>query len=499
MTRRCGILLHPTALPGAHAIGDLGENAYRFVDWLHACGIGIWQVLPLTPPGPGDSPYSSFSSHAGSPALVSLHRLADEGLLDAGVVAEADSECRDVDPRRVDFALSARLRDRALALAADDFLSRDGPRRAAFDEWCANQAWWLEDDALFHALAQEQGTRDWTAWPGTLAGRDVGALAAARERLAPAIARWRFVQWVFDRQWTDLRRHANERGVHLLGDLPIYCAHHSVDVWSDRALFELDARGLPLAVAGVPPDYFSAQGQRWGNPLYDWPAHEEGGYRWWIARLQGVLKWCDAVRIDHFRAFASYWHVPAEEPTAIHGHWRTGPGRALFDAMRAALGELPIVAEDLGTITPDVIALRDAVGLPGMSVLQFAFGDGPHNVYLPHNLHRNVVVYPGTHDNDTCAGWWAKLDERTREDVSFYLGSSGERIDVDLVRAALASVADTAVIAMQDVLGLPTEARMNDPSKASGQWGWRLQWSDVTDDASARLARMVARYGRARR
>lgn len=521
-TRASGILLHPTSLPGDGGCGDFGDEALRFVDWLAAAGQRYWQVLPLTPPGPGHSPYMSASTHAGNPVLISIERLVGAGLLTA---AEVDAAAAARDPATVAHLMSDPAMGRGpttppslhfadldhvearklrlLRLAAERFFGDDpalDPARAAFRQWAAAQVGWLDDYALFQAIDADQGRRNWSLWPGPLARREPAAIAAARRDHEAECRFWSFVQWVFDSQWQAVRRHARERGVAIIGDLPIYCASHSADVWVHPGLFELDATLQPTVVAGVPPDYFSATGQLWGNPLYRWPAHAAEHYAWWIARMRSALRHADVVRIDHFRGFAGYWEVPASAQTAVDGQWRPGPGIAVFEAIRDAIGDavggLPIIAEDLGTITADVIGLRDEMGLPGMAVLQFAFGGGPDNVYLPHNLQRNTVIYSGTHDNDTSRGWFAAATQAERRAAQVYLKTDGSEIQWDLIHAASASVAALAIYPMQDVLGLGSEARMNVPGHGSVQWRWRFSWDQVSPWQAERLAMIGAAHGR---
>ena len=526
MERASGILLHPTSLPGALGCGDLGDDAYRFVDWLATAGQSLWQVLPLTPPGPGWSPYMSASTHAGNPLLVSTVRLERDGWLDAGASQRAwdasgsatqrpslagadlpeDAAKPAVDhrdPARIDVTRVTAVREALLEKAAARFFGAahaGGAARRAFEQWCAEQADWLDDHALFQALDAAFAPGTWQQWPAPLARREPAALQAAFRDHALACRHHRFVQWCFDTQWRALRRHAATRQVRIVGDLPIYCALHSADVWVNPTLFELDADLMPMAIAGVPPDYFSQTGQLWGNPLYDWRAHAADGYRWWIERMRSAQRHADIVRIDHFRGFAGYWSVPAHAATAIDGHWRPGPGRALFDAMRRAIGDvrdpLPIIAEDLGTITPDVIELREALGFPGMAVLQFAFGDTAANLYLPHNLQPACVVYTGTHDNDTTRGWFAHASALERKAVQCYLESDGNEIEWDLIRAASSSVAALAIYPMQDVLGLDSAARMNVPSLPGAQWRWRFDWSQLGDWQAPRLASLSRAHGR---
>ncbi len=369
-------------------------------------------------------------------------------------------------------------------------------QRADYTAFCAAQASWLEDYALFMALAEAHPGQLWCQWPTPLAQRQPAALAAARQQHATRAAFWRFTQWCFFRQWLRLKAHANAQGVEIIGDAPIFIAHHSAEVWARPELFELGADGQPSVVAGVPPDFFSVTGQRWGNPLYRWAAHAKEGYAWWVERMRRTFELVDVVRIDHFRGFAGYWEIPASEPTAVKGRWVPGPGEALFKAIAAALGPMPIIAEDLGVITPDVDALRRKFGLPGMRILQFAFAGDATDRFLPHNFEADTVVYTGTHDNDTSAGWWHHATDREKHHARAYLCTDGHDMAWSLIRAACASVADTAILPMQDVLGLPTECRMNYPGQASGWWVWRLQWPQVQPWHGERLRELCRLYGR---
>ncbi|MEZ5658075.1 MAG: 4-alpha-glucanotransferase [Burkholderiaceae bacterium] len=496
-TRTSGILLHPSSLPGALPHGDFGPTAYRFVDWLVEAGQHLWQVLPLTPPGSGNSPYMSASAFAGNPAFVSPERLVEQGLLNPQVAAAALAAVMPV--TRVDFDADARIRGRLLRQAASCLFEGGGTDRALTDDfshWCEQNRSWADDYALFAAIAASGLGPAWRNWPAALRHRDPRALSEARVRHADEIRFQLFVQWQFDLQWRAIKRYANDRSVSIVGDIPIYCAFDSADVWQCPELFQLDDEFAPRAVAGVPPDYFSATGQLWGNPLYDWDRHRSDDFAWWRARLRRTLEHADIVRIDHFRGLAGYWAVPAEAATAIDGRWQAGPGIALFDALRQDLGTVPVIAEDLGTITPDVIALRDAVGLPGMAVLQFAFGDDADNLYLPHNLRPNTVLYSGTHDNDTSRGWFASAPAEERSRVQIYLKTDGREIEWDLIHAASSSVARLAIYPMQDVLGLGNESRMNLPGVAQAQWSWRMHWDQLQAWHTRRLAEISAAHGR---
>jgi 4-alpha-glucanotransferase len=494
--RGSGVVLHPTSLPGPHGSGDFGAGAYHFVDWLAAGAQTLWQMLPLGGVGLGNSPYMSSSAFAGNVLLIDLHELQRRGWLSAQEVEPLPGQ----HPWHVDYARVTPWRMERLALAAGRFAVAATPaEREELDAFCADQSSWLPDYALFMALAEAHPQRDWMDWPAPLAWRESAALRAAREVLRERIAFWEFAQWCFRRQWDYLHRYARERGVRIVGDMPIFVALQSADVWAHPELFEIGPDGRQTVVAGVPPDFFSADGQRWGNPLYRWSAHAQQDYAWWTERLRRTLELVDIVRIDHFRGFAGYWEIPATEPSAIHGRWRPGPGAAPFEAAARALGVLPVIAEDLGVITPDVDALRHELGFPGMRVLQFAWGnpaDGGEPRFLPHSHAPDTVVYTGTHDNDTTRGWWASVNDDVRHHLREYLATDGQSIHWDLIRAAMASVADLALFPLQDALGLSAEHRMNRPGTADGNWAWRFDWSLVPPDAAARLRRMAALYGR---
>lgn len=481
--RRAGVLLHVTSLPGPGATGDLGPEAMHFVDFLVSAGVTVWQTLPTGPTHGDGSPYQTSSAHAGNPLLISLHTPVEKGWL--ATAAKVNKTLSNEDKR---FALG---------------LAWQGFRRTASDqdrhdlvEFTRNQGFWLEDYVLFKALQEENGGC-WWQWPAPLRDRQSLALEQARARLAERLDYLRFEQFLFLRQWSELKAYANQRGVKLFGDMPIFVAHDSAEVWANRELFDLDAQGLPRKVAGVPPDYFSATGQRWGNPLYDWKRMQASGFAFWLARMHTQLAMFDLIRIDHFRGFEAYWEIPAEDEHAINGSWVAAPGDALFDRLHEEFDPLPLVAEDLGIITPEVEALRQRYNLPGMKILQFAFGDGPDNPYLPFHHPRNTVVYTGTHDNDTTLGWYRSLDDRTRQHVDDYLGRSKEAMPWPLIRSALASRAWLAVIPMQDLLALDNEHRMNLPGTVEGNWSWRFSWDQVDADLAQRIHRRVVMYGRA--
>jgi 4-alpha-glucanotransferase len=510
-SRASGILLHPISLPGRFGIGDLGAEAYRFVDFLEETGQGLWQVLPLGPTGYGDSPYQCFSAFAGNPLLVSPESLVADGLLDRSDIDSAPEFPRD----KVDYGSVIQFRNALLKKAHANFIQASSDE--VKDEYLAfigQAGWWLEDYAVYRAIKDAHEGREWTKWDPYLRDREDNAMHFFRENHAVEISAQKFYQYLFFKQWLKLARYANSRGVKIIGDAPIFVAHDSADVWANRHLFYLDDEGNPTKVAGVPPDYFSQTGQLWGNPIYRWDVMKANGYRWWIERIRQALATVDILRIDHFRGFEKYWAVPAGETTAVNGRWEEGPGADFFDALRSAFvdirGELPIIAEDLGYITPEVIALRDQFGFPGMQVLQFAFGADPQaDAYKPYNYVPNSVVYTGTHDNDTTIGWFtsegAGMSTRSHDEVSGerefalkYLGTDGGEINWDFIRLALASVANTAIIPLQDVLGLGSEARMNVPSRESGNWAWRYTPDQLTPEIRRRLAEMTEIYGRNR-
>jgi len=496
LPRASGVLLHPSSLPGPHGSGDCGPAAYHFVDWLVSAGQSLWQILPLTGIGAGNSPYASSSAFAGNPLLVDLQELHRQGWLsDAEIQPTAG-----LLEQRVDYAEVQPFRMQRLELAAQRFLALPGhdERQLQFTQFCLRHAAWLDDYALFMALSESHAFDEWCNWPPPLARREAVALAQAATVHAERIAFWKFSQWCFFSQWLKLKAYANQRGVRIVGDVPIFIAHHSAEVWSRQSLFALDDQGRPTVVAGVPPDFFSATGQRWGNPLYRWEVHARDGFAWWVQRMRRIFELVDIVRIDHFRGFAGYWEIPASEPTAMHGQWRSGPGAELFKAIHAALGPMPIIAEDLGVITPDVNALRRRFQFPGMRILQFAFGGDASNTFLPHHHECDTVVYPGTHDNDTSLGWWAGASEHERDFARAYLDTDGHDIAWTLIRSACASVADTAIYSMQDVLALPGDSRMNFPGQSQGWWEWRMQWSQVHDRHAQRLAGLCRLYGRLR-
>jgi 4-alpha-glucanotransferase len=490
--RSAGVLLHPTSLPGPYGIGDLGQAAYTWIDALVYARQTWWQILPLGPTGYGDSPYQSFCSFAGNPLLVSPQRLVDDGLL-----TPADVVGPHFPPDRVDFGAVIAFKSRLLRQAWERFEAGAAHHlRPEFDAFCTAEKIWLDDYALFRVLKETHDGKSWLDWPAPLRLREPEALAAARHAHAQTIGRSQFTQFLFFRQWRALKAHAARQGIKLIGDVPIFVAIDSVDVWANPDLFLLDEERRPTVVAGVPPDYFAATGQLWGNPIYDWDALEATGYAWWIARVKATLGMVDFIRLDHFRGFEAAWHVHAGMPTAQVGAWKPGPRLKFFDALRRTLGALPLIAEDLGVITPEVEQLRDDLHLPGMRILQFAFGGATENRFLPHHYDKNTVVYTGTHDNDTTRGWYESIKESERDLVRRYLGRTGTDATWDLIRLAWMSVADYAIVPLQDLLDLGTEARMNLPGRPSGNWGWRFTADQLTVTMLDRLRDLTELYSR---
>jgi len=491
--RESGILLHPTSLPGPHGIGDFGEDAFRFIDWLERAGQRLWQVMPLGPTGVGNSPYSSLSAFAGNPLFVSLEWLVGDGLLTPDELrVDLPFPGHTVDYDRVVPFRMDRLR-RAYASfqtgAAPDLYD-------AFEAYLHEAPVWLHDFAMFVAIKDALGGGWWLDWPLDIRTRQPDAMASWGDRLQDDIRFHSFVQFLFQHQWQRVRQYANERGIRIIGDIPIFVALDSADVWSSQDQFQIDAAGHPTFVAGVPPDYFSATGQLWGNPTYDWAAMKVTGYSWWVERLRATRAMVDIIRIDHFRGFAAAWHVPYGSETAEHGHWEKAPGGEVFAAVRRALGEFPVIVEDLGLITPDVVSLREILDLPGMDVLHFAFDGDPDNMYLPHNVRRHSVMYTATHDNQTTVGWFAGLGEDDRNRVRHYLGHAADDIAWDLLRLAWASVAHTAIAPMQDILRLGDESRMNTPATSTGNWAWRMTPEQLDPLLANGVRDMTQAYGR---
>ena len=494
--RSAGILLHPTSLPSPHGIGDLGPGARNFIDWLTAAGLTRWQILPLVPPGPGFSPYATVSSLATNLLLIDLRTLAAWGLLDEREFGPARFS-----PDSVDVVAVQNFKIPLLDRAAERFLrNRENadlaPLQAEYRAFLAS-ADWLDDVALYLAIRTDRRGLPWWEWGQDLKDRKPEALEAERTRLAGEIDRLRALHFFFEKQWSDLHAYAAARGVKIIGDVPIYVDLDSADVWAAREIFQLDADGRPQNVAGVPPDFFSKTGQRWGNPLFDWEALAASGHAFWVRRMKRIFEMVDIVRLDHFRGFAAYWAVPNDAEDARSGSWQTGPGRALFDDLKAALGDLEIIAEDLGVIDEPVETLRDDLELPGMKILQFAFGEGGDHPFLPHNHVARSVVYTATHDNDTTLGWWLSTSEPIRDHVRRYFAVSGNDIVWDLIRAAMGSVAATAIVPMQDVLCLDSRSRMNTPGTAEGNWGWRARADAFNQPLAMRLKSLAKLYGRA--
>jgi 4-alpha-glucanotransferase len=494
MNRSAGVLLHPTCLPSPHGIGDLGPTAHAYLDWLATAGVAWWQVLPLNPPGPGSSPYSATSTFAGNPLLVSPELLVEDGLLDEGDLADGP----ELPDEWVDFARVVPRKRELVRRAFERFTQRPGAMATELETFRALNRGWLDDYALFAALKEAHGGAAWSAWPAELARRDPAALARWRAEHRAAVEREVFVQLLVHRQWAALRNRATDLGLRILGDVPIFVAADSAEVWAHPELFLLDDELRPTVVAGVPPDYFSATGQLWGNPLYDWQRMAVDGYRWWLDRLAHTLAQVDLVRLDHFRGFAAHWEVPADAATAVDGRWVGGPGRPFFDAVAEALGGLPFVAEDLGVITDDVAELRDGLGLPGMAILQFGFSPEPRSSYIPYSHHRRQVVYTGTHDNNTTLGWFlGDASEGERELVRRYADSDGSDPSWDLIRLAMASVAELAVVPHQDLAGLGADCRMNTPGTAEGNWIFRITPWMLGEGIRDRLAELIETFGRA--
>ena len=499
------MLLHPTSLPTDYGIGDLGVNAYRFVDFLTRAGQTYWQILPLGPTGYGDSPYQCFSAFAGNANMISPELLVKDEFLTFDEINQKP----DFPVDRVDFGKLYDWKNRILHLAYERFRQTTSVAlRAAYETFCQTENSWLDDYALFRAVKKSQHQKLWLEWDAPLRLRDEKTLDKANENLRDEILEQKFQQWLFFRQWNDLKSYANERGVKIVGDIPIFVSLDSSDVWCNPSQFKLDEQNYPRVVAGVPPDYFSATGQLWGNPIYNWDAMLRDDFKWWVERVNAALKSVDIVRVDHFRGFAAAWEVPGADKTAVNGRWVNVPGKELFSALKNAFGDLPFWAEDLGVITPDVEDLRDSFGFPGMRVLQFAFGGDSASRDLPHNYIPNSVAYTGTHDNDTTVGWFhshaGRDSTRHASEISrehnfclTYLNSDGREIHWDFIRAVWESVSDTAIVPMQDLLGLGNEARMNLPASTIGNWNWRCRETDFSNETADRLREMTTTYGRA--
>ncbi len=494
--RAAGILLHPTSFPGRYGIGDFGDAAYQFVDFLVASKQSLWQVLPLGPTGYGDSPYQSFSAFAGNPLLISPDYLVRDGYLPKTAVHTVPTFLK----HEVDFGPVITYKNKLLQQAHDYFLAQGtAVQQAAYQQFCNENSSWLDDYAFFMALKNHHVEHEggvWNKWPRKIAMRQPATMAKWSKKLAHQIEQHKFLQFLFFQQWLALKAYANERGIQIIGDIPIFAAFDSADVWANPDLFYLDDDGEPTVIAGVPPDYFSETGQRWGNPLYRWDRMADNGYAWWAARLNMCFVQADIVRIDHFRGFDAYWEIPASEQTAVIGQWVKGPGAHFFQTMRDKLGELPLIAEDLGVITPEVVALRKEFDFPGMKILQFAFGGEKNSTFLPHSFDKNSVVYTGTHDNETVLGWYHNASEVEQDHIRRYMRISGQDIAWDLTRLAFMSVSNTAVATLQDLMELGNEARMNFPGKVGGYWRWRYQIHILSDNIASRLRDLTELYGR---
>ncbi|MGI8501232.1 MAG: 4-alpha-glucanotransferase [Hassallia sp.] len=494
--RSSGILLHPTSFPSRFGIGDLGIEAYSFIDFLRESQQQYWQVLPLGPTGYGNSPYASYSAVAGNPLLISPQKLLEQGLLSEEDFANLPAFAAN----KVDYEQVVPFKIGLLKKACENFKSKSSPtEQKEFAGFCDTKAYWLDDYALFMALKDANSGASWHTWEPEVRSRQPEAMDRVRQEMDAEIFYYKYTQFEFFRQWSELKNYANMTGIEIIGDIPIYVAHDSADVWSNPDIFCLDEKtGEASIMAGVPPDYFSATGQLWGNPVYNWEELEKQNFKWWVRRFEAMLDYIDVIRIDHFRGFEAYWAVKQGEQTAMNGEWIKAPGDKLFEEIKHKLGKLPVLAEDLGVITPEVEALRDKFEFPGMKVLQFAFGSDPGNGFLPFNYPRNAVVYTGTHDNDTTVGWFNQASDWEKRNLLLYLGSvSPEGIHWDLIRLALSSVANQAIIPLQDVLGLDTQGRMNTPSVAEGNWEWRYQSEALTHELSSKLKNLTTLYGRA--
>ena len=493
--RSSGILFHPTSLPGKYGIGTLGKEAYAFIDFLKKSRQKLWQIFPLGPTGYGDSPYQSFSSFAGNPYLIDFDLLIEAHLL-------SEEDLRDVffgdNEEYIDYGAIYNQKYPLLRKAYENFKSSDNHEmRENFEHFKRENASWLNDYSLYISLKNHFNGLPWNEWAHDIKNREHGAMEHYKNELADDIEYHNFIQFLFFKQWGDVKRYANENGIKIIGDIPIFVAADSSDAWANPEIFLFDEERKPVKVAGVPPDYFSATGQLWGNPLYNWQKLKETNYSWWVERVRANLSTCDIIRIDHFRGFEAYWAVPYGDDTAINGQWEPGPGIDLFNAIKSQLGELPIIAEDLGLMTQGVIDLREATGFPGMKILGFAFDSGEENDYLPHTYTKNCVVYTGTHDNDTLIGWFQKAKEEDRQFARDYLNSrSDDEVHWDAIRGAWSSVANMAISPVQDFLGLGSEARINTPGVAAGNWQWRLKHGVLTDELAERIAKLTRVYSR---
>ncbi len=491
--RASGLLLHPTSLSGRFGVGDFGEEAFKFIDFLVDSGQTYWQILPLSPTGQGNSPYSSYSAFAGNTLLISPDKLFNEGLIEK----EFLNDCHGFADNSVNFGRVIDWKSGMLARAFEIFRALPAaPLVSEFEYFCTANAWWLDDYAIFRAVKTSNGQQAWYNWAEPLKSRDTSAIETVKSQLTREIQAEKFYQYLFFKQWLAVRKYANGKGVKIIGDIPIFVALDSADVWCNQSKFKLESNGSPTVAAGVPPDYFSKTGQLWGNPIYDWEAMSADNFDWWTARVSFTLMTVDVIRLDHFIGFARNWEIPGGDKTAENGRWVDVPGEKLFSVLKQRLGELPVIAEDLGSMTPAVELLRDTNGFPGMRILQYAFGGDANNQELPHNFIKNSVAYTGTHDNNTTVGWYRSAAKNARSHCREYLKSNGREIHWDMIRSQQASVADTAIMPVQDILGLGSVARMNTPATSTGNWEWRLSSGALTVEIASRLRRMTDIYGR---
>jgi len=493
--RSAGILLHPTSLPGKFGIGDFGKNVFRFIDFLSDSGQNLWQIFPLGPTGYGDSPYQCFSAFAGNPMLISPELLFEEGLL----TNDDLNSYPILDNIKIDYGNVIIAKTKLLKLAFSNFNNLEQSIKEKFTKFCKKNKFWLDDYALFMAVKEFHGGVQWTKWPKDIAFRTNGSVDAWREKLSEEINYQKFLQFHFNKQWKAVKKYANEKSIKIIGDLPIFIAYDSADLWANKNLFTVDSSGNLETVAGVPPDYFSPTGQLWGNPLYRWDEMEKNNFAWWKSRLKKMYELVDIVRIDHFRGFDAFWEIPGGAKTAENGRWVSAPGHKLFNSIKVELGDVPILAEDLGVITPSVEKLRDDFGFPGMKILQFAFGESGDKNFLPHNYVKNCVVYTGSHDNDTTRGFFEAEKNKGSgifEWAADYLGYWGNDIRFAAIRVAYSSVANFVIIPMQDILNLGTEARMNFPGRPGGNWTWRFTWEQITSELAEQYKHLAQLYER---
>ncbi len=493
--RSAGILLHPTSLPGKYGIGTIGQEAFNFVDFLVHSGQTLWQIFPLGPTGYGDSPYQSFSAFAGNPLLINLEFLKEDGLL-----TQNNLDCIPIfDKHNIDFGKLIDVKNDLLHQAYQNYKTTDPNFEKDCGSFCINNKDWLDDYALFMAVKEYHGGKLWTEWEKEIALRKTGAVKKWTEKLKYQIGFQKFLQFTFFKQWENLKKYANTKGIKIIGDIPIFIAYDSADLWANKSQFTVDKKGKLLTCAGVPPDYFSPTGQLWGNPLYKWKAMEKDNFLWWQKRIKKILEFVDIIRVDHFRGFDAYWEIPGDAETAMNGKWVDAPGHKFFSTIKKELGDLPIIAEDLGVITETVEKLRDDFNFPGMKILQFAFGDGGDKNFLPHNYIKNCVVLTGSHDNNTTKGFFAnerKQNSGIYESAKEYLSYTGNNITFELIRTAYASVANIVIIPMQDILNLGEEARMNFPGKLGGNWTWRFSWEQIDQNISKTYKSMTEIYER---